>query len=145
MEMPSLIFTVAGLLIAANTSQADQNDLQKLQGTWKLISAAQDGRPLPNDKAKQTTIVFKGDSFLFPGLAENATSTDGTIKVDATKKPKEMDATSTEGEVMLGIYELSGDDYKVCFAPAGKARPSQFGSKPGSGYILQVWARTKSQ
>ena len=46
---------------------------------------------------------------------------------------------------MLGIYKLNDDHYKVCFAPPGKPRPNEFGAKPGSGYILQVWARTKAQ
>ena len=49
-----------------------------------------------------------------------------------------MDTISTEKEVMLGIYALEEGGYKVCFAPAGKPRPTEFGSTPGSGYILQV-------
>ena len=76
-------------------------------------------------------------------MAEYATSQEGTIKLDESKKPKEMDATSTENEVMLGIYNLEENGYKVCFAPAGKPRPTALGSAPGSGYILQVWARQK--
>ncbi len=52
-----------------------------------------------------------------------------------------MDTVSTEKEVMLGIYELEGDGYRVCFAPVGKPRPSEFTSKSGSGNILQVWER----
>ena len=79
----------------------------------------------------------------FPELAEYATSKEGTIKLDATKTPKQMDATSTGGEVMLGIYDLEGNRYKVCFAPVGKPRPSEFVSTPGSGYILQFWERPK--
>jgi uncharacterized protein (TIGR03067 family) len=54
-----------------------------------------------------------------------------------------MDTISTEKEVKLGIYELDGDRYKVCFAPAGKPRPSEFASKPGSGSLLQAWKRKK--
>jgi uncharacterized protein (TIGR03067 family) len=58
-----------------------------------------------------------------------------------------MDATATnepdKGQISLGIYEIAGDDYKVCFAPPGKDRPKEFSSKPGSGYILQVWKRAK--
>src|SRR5260370_23643926 len=104
----------------------------------------QDGNALPDDKVKKTTIVFKHDTFHFPELAEYATSRSGTIKIDATKKPKEMDAISTNKEVMLGIYELNGDNYKVCFAPVGKPRPSELASNPGSGYIFQVWERKKS-
>jgi len=44
---------------------------------------------------------------------------------------------------MLGIYELEPDSYKVCFAPAGKPRPTEFASTPGSGQILQLWKRQK--
>jgi uncharacterized protein (TIGR03067 family) len=85
---------------------------------------------LPEEKVKQTTIVFKGDTFRFPGSAEYATSKSGTIKLDETKTPKEMDAISTEKEVMLGIYAVEEDGYKVCFAPVGKPRPTEFTSTP---------------
>ena len=43
-----------------------------------------------------------------------------------------------------GIYALDEGGYKVCFAPPGKPRPTALGSAPGSGYILQVWARQKN-
>jgi len=43
-----------------------------------------------------------------------------------------MDATSTEKEVMLGIYELDGDHYKVCFAPTGKPRPVNLDPSQGA-------------
>src|SRR5467141_1608021 len=96
--MWSLIIMVAGVSLAAdNPADPTANKhLEALQGTWSLVSAMQDGKALPNDKVKQTIILFKGDSFRFPELAEYATSRDGTIKLDATKKPKHMDATSTE-------------------------------------------------
>ena len=116
------------------------------QVSGHLVSRHGDARKtLPEDKVKQTTIVFKGDTFRFPGSAEYATSKAGTIKLDETKTPKEMDAISTEKEVMLGIYALDEGGYKVCFAPAGKPRPTALGSSPGSGYILQVWERQKKQ
>jgi uncharacterized protein (TIGR03067 family) len=121
------------------------NDLDGMQGTWNLVSAMQDGKALPEDKVKQTTIVIKGNTFRFPGLAEDATSRAGTFKLDATKKPKEMDSISAEKEVMLGIYALEENGYKVCFAPAGKPRPTEFTSTPESGYILQSWERQKKQ
>jgi len=147
MEARLLMITGLGVLLAACSRQAPpsapKTDLDRLQGTWNLTSAMQDGKALSDDKVKQTTIVFKGDTFRFPGSAEYATSKAGTIKLDETKTPKEMDAISTEKEVMLGIYALDEGGYKVCFAPAGKPRPTALGSAPGSGYILQVWARQK--
>ena len=123
---------------------ATKEDLEGLQGTWRLLSAMEDGKSLPEDEVKQTTIVIKDDTFRFPHLAEDATSKAGTIKLDATKKPKQMDTVSTEKEVMLGIYELEGDGYTVCFAMVGKPRPSEFTSKSGSGNIFQVWEREKN-
>ena len=122
---------------------AAKKDLERLQGTWRLISAMEDGNSLAGDKVKETTIIIKDDTFRFPQLAEDATSKAGTVKLDATKKPKQMGTVSTEKEVMLGIYELEGDSYKVCFAPVGKPRPSEFSSKSGSGNIFQVWEREK--
>jgi hypothetical protein len=56
-----------------------------------------------------------------------------------------MDAISTDKEVMLGIYRLQQNGYKVCFAPAGKPRPTEFTSKPENGYILQSWERQNKQ
>ena len=147
MKMQLLMIAALGLLLAACNRQAPapKTDLDRLQGTWNLVSAMQDGKALPEDKVKQTTIVFKGDTFRFPGSAEYATSKAGTIKLDETKTPKEMDAISTEKEVMLGIYRVEENGYKVCFAPAGKPRPTEFTSTPGNGQILQVWQRQKKQ
>ena len=149
MKMQLLMIAAVGVVLAACNRQAPtpapKTDLDRLQGTWNLVSAMQDGKALPEDKVKQTTIVFKGDTFRFPGSAEYATSKAGTIKLDETKTPKEMDAISTEKEVMPGIYVLEENGYKVCFAPAGKPRPTELGSAPGSGYILQSWERQKKQ
>ena len=149
MKIWLLMITALGLLLAACSRQAPapapKTDLDRLQGTWNLVAAFQDGKTLPKDKVKETTIVFKGDTFRFPGSAEYVTSRAGTIKLDETKTPKEMDAISTEKEVMLGIYRLEENGYKACFAPAGKPRPTEFSSAPGSGYILQSWQRQNKQ
>ena len=141
------MIAAVGLLLAACNRQAPapapKTDLDRLQGTWNLVAAFQDGKPLPADKVKQTTIVFNGDTFRFPGSPEYATSKEGTIRLDENKTPKEMDAISTEKEVRLGIYALDEGGYKVCFAPAGNPRPTKLGSMRGSSYILQVWSREK--
>jgi uncharacterized protein (TIGR03067 family) len=148
--MKTKLLAISGLgllLVACNRQEpaaaAPKTDLDRFQGTWYLVAAVKDGNVLSEDKVKQTTIVFKGDTFRFPGSAEYATSQAGTIKLDENKTPKEMDAISTEKEVMLGIYRMDDNGYKICFAPAGKPRPTDFASQPGSGYILQSWGREK--
>jgi len=148
MKMQLLVISgLVLLLVACNRQQpaaaAPKTDLDRFQGTWYLIAAVEDGKVLPQDKVKQETIVFKGDTFRFPGSAEDATSKSGTFKLDETKTPKEIDSTSTDKVVMLGIYRMDDNGYKICFAPPGKPRPTDIRSEPGSGYILQSWGREK--
>jgi len=150
MKTQLLVITGLGLLLVACNRQqpsaaAPKTDLDRFQGTWYLVAAVEDGNVLPEGKVKQETIVVKGDTFLFPGKAEDATSKSGTFKLDENKTPKEMDTISKAKEVMLGIYRMDDNGYKVCFAPAGKPRPTDFASQPGSGYILQSWGREKKQ
>ena len=148
MKTQLLAITGLGLLLVACNRQqpaaaAPKTDLDRFQGTWNLVAAVEDGKVLPEDKVKQEKIVVKGDTFQFPGSTKDATSKAGTFKLDENKTPKEIDTISTEKEVMLGIYRMDDNGYKVCFAPAGKPRPTDLRSEPGSGYILQSWARQK--
>jgi uncharacterized protein (TIGR03067 family) len=52
---------------------------------------------------------------------------------------------TTEGEkkdhVSMGIYEFQEDTQRVCYAPPTADRPTEFGSKAGSGHILAVLKR----
>ena len=125
MRLHVMMAVAAGLLIAADApkDQSAKSDLNRLQGTWTLISAVRDGKPMAEDEAKRTTIVFTGDRFRFPRETADATSQRGTFRIDPTKRPRQMDATSPEGEVALGIYEVEGDDYRVCFAPPARCGP----------------------
>jgi uncharacterized protein (TIGR03067 family) len=70
---------------------------------------------------------------------------EGTMTLDPTKKPKEIDETITtgpnKGKVFSAIYEIDDDHHRICFATAGKERPPAFSSVPGSGHLLQVWKR----
>lgn len=144
-----LLFTL-GLLLAADEpkDEASKKDLQQLQGTWLLVSAERDGKKVSEDDVKNVTLVVSGNKFKFLKGAEVGTASEGTFKVDATKKPKTTESTADagpdKGKKFLGIYEIeSADLHKVCFAPPGKDRPTEFASKAGSGNILQVWKREK--
>jgi hypothetical protein len=59
---------------------------------------------------------------------------EATIKLDETKKPKEIDMTITEGgqtEVHLGIYQLDGDTWKVCKSHPPQERPTELATTEG--------------
>jgi uncharacterized protein (TIGR03067 family) len=141
----ALVTLTVGTLIAADAEDA-KKDLDKLQGTWALVSGERDGKKFTEEEVKKTKLFIKGDTFRIPESSV-ATSDDGTIKIDPSKKPKEMNATTgsgpDKGKIWQGIYKLRGDRYKVCFAPPGKDRPTEFSSKAGSGHLLQLWKREK--
>lgn len=143
------VVLTAILLIAADGPQDDavKKDLEKLQGTWVLVSAERDGKKLSEEEVKKTKITIKNDTFVFPDASGIGTSQKGIIKLFPSKTPKWMDSKATNDKAKevtsLGIYEFTSDGYKVCFAPPGKDRPKEFTSTPGSGHIHQVWKRQK--
>jgi len=71
----------------------------------------------------------------------------GTHKLDTTKSPKTIDITDTEGpfkgKTVKGIYELKGDEFRICYSLPGKDRPKSFTAKEGTGYHSHVWKRAK--
>jgi uncharacterized protein (TIGR03067 family) len=48
-----------------------------------------------------------------------------------------------KGNTALGIYELDGDEWKLCLTITAKDRPTEFAAKPKSGLGLEVLKREK--
>ena len=134
----------AGLLVAADAKDnAVKKDMDALQGKWQLVSLERDGKSA--DVPKDAVRVVKGDTYTVtprPGV-----TIEGTFKIDPTAKPKAVDITQTSGEnkgkTSLGIYEIDGDTLKMCWAPPGKDRPTEFKSAEGSGILLAVQKKVK--
>ena len=135
------------LLLGRTFGNDEKNDLDKLQGRWVMVESTNDGKKTTKNQLKIERIVDGNNYTVTIYREEGELVLDGTIKLDPSKKPKCIDATRTEGpdkgKPMLGIYELTDDQQKVCFAVPGKERPTEFSSKPGSGHVLTVWQRIK--
>jgi uncharacterized protein (TIGR03067 family) len=133
-----------GLLAAADAKDDAKKELDKFTGTWKAVSATRDGKDLPREDVEKIKLVVKGDGYT---LTVGDETIEGTHKLDPSKSPKTIDAVRTKGpdkdKPLLGIYELTDDTYKACFAPAGKDRPTEFASKAGSGNRLYVFKKEK--
>jgi uncharacterized protein (TIGR03067 family) len=127
-----------------------KSDRDKLQGAWLTVSLINDGKTLVDDKSPTkpgpaTVLIYEGEKWIIK-VGDKAVAS-GVFKVDSTKKPKEIDifdeSGMTNAQTKLGIFELDGDTYRYCLAPAGKPRPTEFASKPGSGHSLGVSKRGK--
>src|SRR5919204_2100794 len=101
---------------AAGTGHDSAGDLKKMEGTWKTLLHEANGKTATKEEIAKTEgkLVVKGDKYkVYFG---DKFIDEGTIKLDAGKKPKQIDAMTAKGEVMKGIYKLDGDQMTVCFA-----------------------------
>ena len=145
MRAYGLLTTTIAVLSCADFGDDAKKDLEKFQGDWQLVSLERDGKQIPPEEAKKLTLTIQGEKFVL--RKEGAVVSEGTMKLDPARKPKEVDETIStgpnKGKIFRAIYEIDDDQHKVCFAAAGKDRPSDFSSQPGDGRILQVWKRVK--
>jgi uncharacterized protein (TIGR03067 family) len=141
-----LIASMASVLIAAASSEdAVKADLEKFQGNWSLTSLERDGKKTPPEELTTTKLTIRANKFVL--RRDSVVVSEGTFTLDPTKKPKEIDETITagpnRGRLSKAIYEIDEKHHTICFAAAGRERPTEFSSQPGSGRILQVWRREK--
>lgn len=138
MALVSMVLVSVGLTLGQGKPAADpgKKELEKLQGSWKLVMPAEG----------EGKLTFKEDkyTFNFGGMME-----EGTMKFDPTKKPKTVDVKITAGmdtgKKQFGLYELEGDMLRLCFAPAGmdeKARPKELAEKAPDQFLF-VFQRDK--
>jgi uncharacterized protein (TIGR03067 family) len=145
MRLHALIALTIGLLPAAGVraDDASKKELDKLQGAWTIVSDERDGKPVAADQGARVTMsgdrfsTEKGDKVLRRG----------TLKLDPAKTPKTVDVTYTEGEfkgrTLLGVYNLEGDTWKICYGLPGEERPRMVPDKAGKGQVLLTLQRAK--
>ena len=141
--MKKLVLSLAVLLAAAGLGAGDdaEKDLKKLTGTWEEVSHIADGKARTADEVKGHTVVIDAAG-KWEAFKDGTSLLKGTVKLDPAQKPRAAD-WAIEGSDMVakGIYEVDGDTWKHCFALT--ARPTEFGSKEGSGVFYIVLKRVK--
>ena len=94
---------------------------------------------VPDEAVKQmgAKLTLTGDKW---SLKMGDDTSAGTSKSDQTKKPMEIDITTTEGKnkdtVIKAIVEHKGDTMKACYDVSGKERPKEFATKDKPTYML---------
>jgi uncharacterized protein (TIGR03067 family) len=132
---------------AAPKEDEVKKELAKMEGTWTIVIHESNGKKQTDEevKAVKMKLVVKGDKYTV--FLDDKPLTQGTLKLDPSKKPKTIDAVADDGPfkgtAMPGIYELEGDDMKVNFGQPGAARPTEFKTKEGSNQVLIGYKRVK--
>jgi uncharacterized protein (TIGR03067 family) len=139
-----LMALVGGLLLGADGQDQAKGDKEKLQGRWVVTSGVMDGTKIPKDQIKGD-LVFKGNTYTY--TAGDSEAGDGTFKIDPSKKPKFLNSVPSDGPVkgqtIEEIYELDGDNLKICLSLPGNNRPTEFTAPEGSGRWLFTYKRAK--
>ncbi len=131
------------------------SDLDKLQGYWKPLQCELEGKgQMPTDLMKQVTVVFdKSEYHLYfkDSKADKAGNpiilrlAKADITLDPTTTPKTITFEFMDGQLKgkksHGIYELAGNQLKLCYGSVDKPKPTKFESPVNSGYFLETWAR----
>jgi uncharacterized protein (TIGR03067 family) len=152
------IALVLGVVAAGTATGADPkpvDDLAALQGNWKPLQCEYEGSPqMKAEVMKQVTVVFdKNEYFLYfkdkdrNGQPKALLLALLTVSLDPTTSPKtisfEFKDGTYKGQKRHGIYELAGNQLKLCYGPSDKPRPTEFKSPANSGLFLETWARQK--
>ncbi|MGE3804439.1 MAG: TIGR03067 domain-containing protein, partial [Gemmataceae bacterium] len=136
-----VLFVVAGYGIWKQLTKAD---IEVVQGRWELVSSEADGAPMPSDELAGTKLNITLNRFRITRTSGEPTG--GTFRLITGTEPRGIDVERNLGPdqgSLLGIYELSEDGkvFKVCLAPPGAPRPTDFTAPKGSGRILRVWKK----
>jgi uncharacterized protein (TIGR03067 family) len=136
-----------GLAVAAGRpDDAAKKELARLEGTWVLVKMEIDGRSLLEEDPPWPKLVIKDGKARLD--AEEAEAIPLAKVLNLSKKPKTV-TVAYEGKVTFyGIYEVDGDELRVCGDGVDTAqekeqearRPRKFDSKEG---LLLVFKRQK--
>lgn len=119
------------------------NDLDLMQGTWKVASLESGGERLPDSESAGITVKIEKSKYW---LTRDGNTDEGAFTLDLTKSPRQMDIRPATGDgsgaLISAIYEINGDVFRVCYHPEdGGSRPTAFKSAADSSQILVTYKR----
>jgi uncharacterized protein (TIGR03067 family) len=147
--LASALVLTATLLVMGGCSRAGvlsrynpEDDAKKLQGTWRITRAISNGEVTTGD----ARLSIDGDRYVMRanGAEESSTFTLGTggprtIRVFHHENP--LAAQGFYGGTLTGIYELSGNQLRICFDGTGRQYPASFDASQGSRRIIYELVR----
>jgi len=151
--------TVGVLILLLNSGLSGSpklDDAKDIQGTWTIVSA-EGADKIPAEALKKVRMRITADQLIVQ--LEGKDLNTSKYKLDSTKKTKEIDLVVKvlidekvrvviSFEPRMGIYELMGDDLKICVAmatskkvPDPPSRPKEF--KTGGDLTVLILRRDK--
>lgn len=97
-------------------------EMVRLSGRWRIVWWEQAGREID---ATEGVVVIHGAMF----DCRLPTPIVGNLALDTQRRPTWIDVvparTAGSAQIVRGIYELSNEELRMCFAKQGRARPAK--------------------
>ena len=140
------MFLAVGLLAGAADPGAEDDAAEAeakklLRGTWVVVSVESDGQKVPEKILRGEVVRFVVADETITIKVEDQVKAEEKYTLDPAAQPAAIDLTDNDGRKVLGIYSLEGERLRVCWTERGKVRPTEFATKPGSGFDLFVLER----
>jgi len=125
----------------AATKATNAADRVAILGMWDVVGVEDSGKVVPDDAIKGSTMEFTADKMTLT-QAGGPSPRVMTYKLDEAKKHIDTSLVSKPHD-NIGIYELNGDDLRLCLNDdeASKVRPTEF--KSGKKILLMTLRRAK--
>lgn len=127
----------SGLMVGRLAAADPPADLEALAGKWQPTEADLGGNKIDPMLLESARVTYEGDKYT---IEVDKKTERGTIVLDPKKDPKAMDIFPTEGEnngkTLLAVYEVKGDELKICYSLSPTVRPESF--EPASNTLLLV-------
>jgi uncharacterized protein (TIGR03067 family) len=125
---------VFGAVALAGLAFADEKALKDLDGTYKVVAAEKDGKPIPAEDRDKVLLTFKGDRLT---VASDGAEKAAEIKIDASKDPATIDITPADGpeksRTFPGLIKAEKGEVTLVFTEKqGAGRPKAFTSEGGA-------------
>jgi uncharacterized protein (TIGR03067 family) len=136
MKVRWLILLAFALLGADTPQEAVKQEVEKLKGTWMLVSMEVNGQEVPGKDLRYTFTEGK-----FSYQDGNKKPKEGSYVLNPAKDPRTIDLSVKGERAGLAIYKVDKDTLTLCVATPGKGRPKEFATKDAPGALLLVFKR----
>ena len=129
------------LFASALVAQEGQaTDLDRMQGTWVVVSLTERGKAVPAEEASAIEIVIDKDTYT--AFEKGKVVVKYKVKLDPTRKPKEIDFTYLVGDdkdkTEAAIYKFDKEQLTFCLDEDKKGRPKVFEGKETETFSILV-------
>jgi uncharacterized protein (TIGR03067 family) len=130
---------VALLVVVCASALQAQDAAAPLQGRWVVIDAEHNGKPMKTLNGGVMTV--SGTAFEIRTASGNMLK--GTLRLNTTRKPFQMDMIHADGTEWEAVYEVNADSFRLNYVVKGAKdpRPATFTTSEKTEESLVVLRR----